>query len=249
MAADATLEREARFVVRLAHTDEDVRAAQRLRYRVFAEEMGARLAGDAAGVDEDEFDAFCDHILLIDPARAEIVGTYRVMSDEAAAELGHFYSETEFDLGGVRALPGLFELGRACVAPSVRTGVAIATLMAGVAHHLRSEGCRYVIGTSSLRVRENAAEVGTICARVARDHPSPPELRVKPHLAFAPQEDAASGTRRGRLPGLLRAYLRLGAYVCGEPAWDAAFRTADLLLLLDMKRFDGRFADRLQRAA
>ncbi len=249
MTADPALERDPRFVVRLARSDEDVRAAQRLRYRVFAEEMGARIEGDATGIDEDEFDDFCDHILLVDPARSEIVGTYRVMSAESAAELGHFYSETEFDLGGVRALPGLFELGRACIAPSVRTGIAIATLMAGVAQHLRSEGCRYVIGTSSLSVRENAAEVGRICARVARDHPSPPELRVKPHLPFATQEEADSGPRRGRLPGLLRAYLRLGAYVCGEPAWDAAFRTADLLLLLDMKKFDGRFADRLQRAA
>ena len=249
MAADAPLERDARFVVRLADSREDVRAAQRLRYRVFAGEMGARIEGDAAGVDEDEFDEFCDHLLLIDPARSEIVGTYRVMSDESAAELGHFYSETEFDLRGVRALPRLFELGRACVAPDVRTGIAIATLMAGVAQHLRSEGCRYVIGTSSLRVCENAGEVRNICARVARDHPSPPELRVKPHLPFESQEEADSRARPGRLPGLLRAYLRLGAYVCGEPAWDAAFRTADLLLLLDMKKLDGRFADRLQRAA
>lgn len=252
MAARAALDREARFTVRLADSDEDVRAAQCLRYRVFAGEMGADIDGGAPGVDEDEFDEYCDHVLLIDPAESQIVGTYRILSDDSASELGHFYSETEFELGAVRRLPRLFELGRACVAPHVRTGIAIATLMAGVAQHLRSQGCRYVIGTSSLHVLENGgdeAKVRNICARVVRDHPSPPELRVKPHNPFALGGETGLGERRGRLPGLLRAYLRLGAYVCGKPAWDPGFRTADLLLLLDMKKFDGRFADRLQRAA
>ena len=247
MGGGRPLGARARFEVRLAQTKEEVRTAQRLRYRVFSTEMGAEIDAGVPELDADEFDPHCEHLLLIEPKRSEVVGTYRILSQHGASKVGRFYSETEFDLRGVRDLPGLFELGRACVSPNVRTGMAIATLMAGVAQHLRRQQCQYVIGTSSLYVSDDAPEVRSLCSRVVREHPSPPSLRVTPHHPF--RADEAPLQRRPHLPGLLRAYLRLGAYVCGEPAWDPAFRTADLLLLLDMQRFDGRFADRLQRAA
>lgn len=247
MGGSRPLGARARFEVRLARTKEEVRTAQRLRYRVFSTEMGAEIDAGVPELDADEFDPYCEHLLLIEPTGCEVVGTYRILSRQGASKIGRFYSETEFDLGRVRDLPGLFELGRACVSPDVRTGIAIATLMAGVARYLQSQQCRYVIGTSSLYVSDDAPEVRSICSRVAREHPSPPSLRVRPRHPF--RADEIPLQRRAHLPGLLRAYLRLGAYVCGEPAWDPAFRTADLLLLLDMQRFDGRFADRLQRAA
>jgi len=222
-------------------------AAQRLRYRVFAEELGARLPSAAQAVDRDEFDAHCEHLILRDRLTDEVVGTYRILRDTAAARSGGFYSAAEFDLGGICALPRLVEVGRACVHPDYRTGTALAVLLAGLAKHIRTAGDEYVMGCASITVGEDPSPAAALCRRLVREHACPPEWRVHPYHAF--------DVRRGRdcegmsPPTLLRAYLRMGAYVCGEPSWDDAFRTADLLVLLPMARLNERYTQRLLRAA
>ena len=225
----------------------DVAAAQRLRYRVFAEELGARLPSAAEAVDRDEFDAFCEHLILRDRQTNEVVGTYRILPETAAARIGRFYSAGEFDLGGIAALPRLVEIGRACVHPAYRTGAALAVLLAGLARHIRAAGHEYVMGCASIPVGDDPGAAATLCRRLVRDYASPPEWRAYPYHAF---DVRTSGDPESiPLPTLLRAYLRMGAYVCGEPAWDDAFRTADLLILLPMARLNERYTQRLLRAA
>src|SRR5262245_17388771 len=124
----------------LACDERDIVAAQRLRYRVFREELGAQLPSAAEGVDRDDFDAHCEHLILRDRLTNEVVGTYRILRDTGAARIGGFYSAAEFDLGGIAALPRLVEVGRACVDPDYRTGTALALLLAARAKHIRPAG-------------------------------------------------------------------------------------------------------------
>jgi len=234
------------FTTLASHPDE-VAAAQRLRYRVFAEEMGARLPSAAEGVDRDEFDDHCEHLLLRDRLTHEVVGTYRILPAAAAARVGRFYAAGEFDLGSMPDLPGLVEVGRACVHADYRSGTALALLLAGLAKHIRTAGYQYVMGCASIHVGEDPGAAAILCSDLLREHMSPPEFRVSPHHRFDVR--AADRGERLALPTLLRGYLRMGAYICGEPAWDDAFRTADLLVLLPMARLNERYAQRLLRAA
>jgi putative hemolysin len=236
-----------RLVTTLAARAEDLAAAQRLRYRVFAEELGARLPTAADGVDRDEFDAHCEHLLLRNRLTREVVGTYRLLPPEGAARVGRLYAAAEFDLGDVAALPNLVEIGRACVQREYRSGMALALLLAGLARHIRARGYAYVMGCASLHVGDDPGGAALLCRDLVRDHAAPPGWRVRPRHPFDVRTSA-----RGEpmpLPALLRGYLRLGALVCGEPAWDDAFRTADLVFLLPVARMNARYADRLRRAA
>jgi len=236
-----------RLFTTLACSPDDVRAAQRLRYGVFADEMGARLPSASEGIDRDEFDAHCQHLLLRDRLTNEVVGTYRVLPSDGAATLGRFYSATEFDLGRVAALPGLVEVGRACLHPRYRSGTALAVMLAGLARHLRESGCEYVIGCASIPVGDDLAGAARLTSQLVEDHLSPPQWRVHPRTRFDVRPPAHGPAVA--VPALLRRYLRMGAYVCGEPAWDAEFGTADLLLLLPMSRMNRRYTQRFLRAA
>src|SRR5262245_15001714 len=110
----------------MAREPHEIEAAQRLRYRVFGEELGAVLPSAASGLDQDAFDPFCDHLLVRDPTCGEVVGTYRILPAERARAAGGFYTATEFDLGRLVELPGLVELGRACIDPRFRNGSVLA---------------------------------------------------------------------------------------------------------------------------
>lgn len=236
-----------RLFTTLACSADDVRAAQRLRFGVFADEMGAKLPSASEGIDRDEFDAHCQHLLLRDRLTNDVVGTYRVLSADSAATVGSFYSAHEFDLGRVGSLPGLVEVGRACLHPRYRSGAALAIMLAGLARHLRESGCEYVIGCASIPVGDDLAGTARLCSQLAEEHLSPPQWRVHPLTRFDVR--ASSTTPSLPVPALLRGYLRMGAYVCGDPAWDEEFGTADLLLLLPMSRMNRRYTQRFLRAA
>src|SRR5262245_23431000 len=120
--------RRQRLEAGIARSDEDVLAAQRLRFRVFADELGARLPDAHLGIDRDRFDPYCEHLIVRDVVAGESVGTYRILSHEQARRVGGFYSETEFHLTRVLGLRGLVELGRACVDPRHRNGTVLAFL-------------------------------------------------------------------------------------------------------------------------
>jgi putative hemolysin len=230
----------------IAREPREVEAAQRLRYRVFGEELGADLPSAASGLDQDAFDPFCDHLLVRDATSGAVVGTYRILPAERAARAGGFYTATEFDLGRVVELPGLVEVGRACVDPRFRNGAVLALLWAGLAAHLRAGGYEHVMGCASVPA-DDTRRAADVCARVLRDHAAPPEWRVTPYRPLPIEH--ANATSPSLLPPLVRGYLRMGASVCGPPAWDPAFRTADVVIVLPMQRLERRFADRFRRAA
>ena len=227
----------------LARSEAEVVEAQRLRYAVFAEELGARLAGPAPGIDEDRFDEFCDHLVVRDLAIGEVVGTYRILPPGRVESAGGYYAEQEFDIARLDHLrPGLVEVGRSCVHPDHRTGAVIALLWSGLARYALAGGYTHFIGCASIGMADGGHAAANIFRRIERSHLAPREYRVFPRCPL-PVASLADD-HPAEFPPLVKGYLRLGAYVCGAPAWDPDFNTADLAVLLPMARFDSRYARR-----
>ncbi|MBN0042874.1 GNAT family N-acetyltransferase [Streptomyces actuosus] len=230
-----------RYTVTLARDEDDVRAAQRLRHDVFAGEMGALLDTPQPGLDVDAFDAHCDHLLVRQEATGEVVGTYRLLPPQRAAIAKRLYSEGEFDLAALDPIrPGLVEVGRSCVHPGHRDGAVIGLIWAGIARYMVDRGHEWLAGCCSLPLADGGTLASATWSRVQAKHLAPEEFRVRPLLPWIPSRPGPAASRT-ELPALLRGYLRLGAWVCGEPAHDPDFGVADLYVLLSMRRVDPRY--------
>lgn len=231
---------EPRLAVGLAHSTADVADAQRLRYKVFVEEMGARVGDRATGLDADDFDSLCDHLIVRDLDTLRVVGTYRILPPDRARAIGRLYAEREFDLSRLRHLaPAMIEVGRSCVHRDYRTGSTILLLWAGLARYLRAGGFHHLIGCASVPL----ADGGRTAARVRLDlqrYLTPAEYRVFPRLPFP--FGRLEAAELAEMPPLLKGYLRVGARICGEPAWDPDFNTADFLVWLSLDNLHPRYA-------
>ena len=231
-----------RLRLEFANTLEDVREAQRLRWQVFVEEMGAKLSGNEPGLESDRFDHYCQHLLVRDSSTGRVVGCYRILTDTQAARAGGFYSQTEFDLTRILALPGrTVEVGRTCVHPEYRNGAVINLLWSGLARYMVMHRYDRLIGCASIPLNTGINSLGALWNQVSAEHLSAPDLRVLPKKRF-PAFARPQADRPVEIPALLKGYLRLGARVCGEPAWDPAFNVADLFLLLNLDDINTRYA-------
>lgn len=223
-----------------ASSEEEVIAAQRLRYSVFADEMGAKLNTPVAGVDEDEFDPFCEHLIVRDERIGRIVGTYRLLTPDAARRLGKCYTDAEFDLSNLAHLRRrMVELGRSCVAAEYRSGAVIGLLWSGLADFMVDHGFEHLIGCASISLRDGGHMAASITRRVQAKHMSPQECRVTPYNPLP--LDRLDAAVAAATPPLIKGYIRAGAWVCGDPAWDADFNTADLPMLLSMSNVSRRY--------
>ncbi|MGH3929522.1 MAG: GNAT family N-acetyltransferase [Pseudonocardiaceae bacterium] len=255
--AESTID-VARYSLLMTQEQTQVRAAQRLRHQVFAGELGAVLRSREPGLDVDEFDAYCDHLVVREDRTGEIVGTYRMLPPEAAGRAGGLYCETEFMIQGLASLrAGLVETGRSCVHPDHRTGAVVSLVWAGIARYMLLTGHRWLVGCASVPLRTLGAPDGAFAAgvwdTVRARHLAPEQYRVTPRLPWdvesaglgqgARPSDGGDGwrSRRATVPPLLRGYLRLGAWVCGPPAHDPDFGVADFLMLLCLDRMDARY--------
>jgi len=225
----------------LARSESEIREAQKLRWKIFAEELGARLRSAEPGVDRDMVDPYCEHLIVRDQDGGEVVGTYRLLTGAQARRLGGFYSDEEFDLTRLRHLQDrTVEVGRSCVHPGYRNGATIALLWAGIAQFMQRHRCEYLMGCASLGMADGGHTAASLYNRLRETSLSPIEYRVFPRCALP--LDRLDATLPAELPPLVKGYVRCGAYVCGEPAWDPDFHTADLLMLLPLSRLDGRYA-------
>jgi putative hemolysin len=224
-----------------ARSTSEIREAQRLRYKVFVEELGARINNPELGLDSDQYDQHCEHLLVRDADRGEVIGAYRLLPGPTAIKIGGFYAEQEFDLSRLRHQRAqTLELGRSCVHRDYRTGATIARLWAGIANYAMRGGYQYVIGCASLSMADGGHAAASIYRKIARQHLAPVEYRTYPRceLPLAALEREVEVAP----PALVKGYIRVGAYVCGAPAWDPDFNTADLFMLLPMARMDMRYA-------
>jgi putative hemolysin len=230
-----------RLALSLASTPKEVREVQRLRYKVFIEGQGLSALANEEGLDRDEFDEFCDHLIVRDASTLKVVGTYRMLSAAKSRRLGRFYSENEFDLGRLNNVRSrMVEAGRACIHPAYRGGSVIMLLWSGLADYMRREGCDFLVGCASMSLADGGHNAIAVYQSLLVKHAAPMEYRVTPHLPFPIHslEPAA----KPQVPPLIKGYMRSGAWLCGEPAWDPDFESADIFLMLPLANLDGRYA-------
>lgn len=225
------------------HLDE-VRQAQRLRYQVFAQEMGARLDTSLPGHDVDLFDNYCEHLLVRDAISGEVVGTYRLLTPAQACRVGSTYSDLEFDLTRLRDLrKRMVELGRSCVHPEYRQGGVIMALWGALAEFMVRNRLDTMIGCASIPMLHNGMPSGDAAASIWRQlktsHLAPIEHHVRPRLPLPVERLDSSLTVEP--PALIKGYLRLGAKVLGAPAWDPDFNTADLPMMMRINDLPARY--------
>ncbi len=244
------------YEIRLARDAQDLRASQRLRYAVFVEELG----GDGPLIDHegrlegDEFDPLYDHLVLIDASKAPesldyVVGAYRLLRSDRAAEIGRFYCDAEYDLAPLRASGRrLLELGRSCVHPDHRGGAAMLMLWNALADYVLAHEIEVLFGVASFHGTD-PERLKMPLARLHHHHLAPEALRPRARPEQFQRMDllpAGALDRRAALaemPNLIKAYLRLGGFV-GEGAFiDRPFNTTDVLLLMDTKAMSEKHRD------
>ena len=248
---------EPRYSLLLSTDPIHVKAAQRLRYDVFSTEPGFALTGQDAGLDVDRFDEHCDHLLVREENSGELVGCYRMLSPNGAIAAGGLYTATEFDIRALDSLrPSLVEMGRAVVRSDHRNGAVVLLMWAGILAYLDRCGYDYVTGCVSVPVKGNAGDgeppgtqIRGVRDFVLRRHGAPPNYQVRPHRPVkidGRSLDEIPPPARPVIPPLMRGYLRLGARICGEPAYDADFGVGDFPALLDKRQADTRYLRRLR---
>ncbi len=223
------------YATRLARDADEVRAAQSLRFQVFNLELNEGLQESyATGLDEDPFDAICEHLIVEHLPSATIVGTYRLQTGRSAAGHLGFYCAQEFEFQIFEPLrEKMIELGRACVHPQHRNLAVLGLLWRGIADYACRNEARYLFGCSSI-TSQNPAEGASAYADLCRRNLAPLPWRTRPLPAWECALDRLAD-ELVEIPKLLRAYLALGAKICGPPALDRQFKTIDFLTMLDLE--------------
>ena len=233
-----------RYKLRLAESIADRDAACRLRFKVFNIELGKGLESSyQTGLDTDQFDLFCEHLIVEDKADRRIVGTYRMQSGMTAAQNLGYYSEQEFDFSPYQAMRGeILELGRASIDREHRTPEVLTLLWRGIAQYATDMQLRYLIGCSSLNSVD--PREGWQMYRQLENYRIAEGLQTLPSEGFAcpgetvddePGLASETATEPTKVPKLLKTYLAIGARICSAPAWDREFGTIDFLTLLDLR--------------
>jgi putative hemolysin len=250
-----------RYRVKLAETEAEREAAQRLRYRVFVEEMGAHATPEEAAErrEWDDFDPFFDHLILLslDPGIADpldrVVGVYRLMRSEVAEAGPGFYGASEYDLSPIAgAGRASVELGRSCVAPEHRGGPAMHLLWNGLASYVLEREIELLFGVASFHGTD-PAPLAEALSYLHPEHLAPPDLRVRAQSAhyldmnLMPLERIDAARALQAIPPLIKAYLRVGGFVGDGAFVDADFNTIDVCVVMDTARMTERYSSFYQR--
>jgi putative hemolysin len=223
-----------------------IKEAQALRFRVFAKEMGAKLKTESEGLDYDEVDSYCDHLIVYDNVNKKIVGYTRLLNQDQAERLGRFYSQSEFHLDQVLTLPGRFlEIGRTCVDPDYRGSAVLTTLWSALVQYALEGQFNYLIGCASITPGPNGFAINEVYRNIDIKNIAPSSLHVSPSIKV-PNELRCERDESG-IPPLLKAYFRFGAVVCGEPCWDEDFNCMDLFMLLPLDQLQARYSKHYMR--
>ncbi|MBO6504847.1 MAG: GNAT family N-acetyltransferase [Kordiimonadaceae bacterium] len=261
MAGAPSYVRQGSIEVRLARSLKEIKAAQKLRYQIFYEEMHAKpdWRMRLTRRDIDQYDIFCDHLLVLDhdrPKGKRIVGTYRLLRQEVANEHAGFYSSGEYDLAPLmtesfRAQIGegrqLLELGRSCVHKDYRANSTINMLWKGIATYLNDHDIAYMFGCASFE-GTNPADFKEPMAYLYHNHLVPDDFKVKAlddqfvdmNTAAADEIDVRQARRA--LPPLIKGYLRLGCFIGDGAVVDEQFGTTDVFILLPVENIAKRYS-------
>lgn len=250
--------------VRLAQTRAEIRLAQRLRYQVFYEEMSAKPSGLAKfrRLDEDDFDARCDHLLVVDVSKPEVrrkgrapmpvvVGTYRVLRQDVAERHQGFYTAREYDIAPLIASKPdkrFVELGRSCVLAPYRTKRTVELLWHGLWTYVRENDIDVMFGCASFEGTNLRAHAMAL-SYLHQTATAPIEWRCRAResqyqpMALLPDTDIDAKAAAKTLPPLIKAYVRVGAFVGDGAVIDRQFGTTDVLIVLPVERIKPRYLE------
>ena len=237
-----------KYTVKLAESLREIQKALRLRFEVFNLELNEGLSSSTeVGFDSDVFDTFCDHLIVVENSTSTVVGTYRLLRNERAEKHIGFYSEGEFDVKKLKSLSGnSLEVGRSCVAKAHRSSTVINLLWSGISRYVELFDIDRLFGCVSLHTKD-PKEISLITEYIRRNYFSPEQYRVTPlpqctmNLPSVDEKTFSLVNVFHRLPPLLKGYLRLGAVVCSEPAYDKDFGTVDFFILVEKNRITERY--------
>lgn len=239
---DELLCQSTRIHVAIARSERRIAQALELRARVFRENA-PHVAKAHARHDDDIFDPWCTHLVAIDPARDEVVGTYRILTPEAARELGCRYAEQEFWLTRLDPLRHeIVELGRACVDPDYRGGTSLMLMWTGLSRWLSGKHYTHLMGCVSVSLKDGPETVWRLYQHLMPTYDAGESFRVWPLQRLKRLEPASHEDIE--IPSLLRAYLRAGAMIMGEPCVDFELDCADFPVILPLEQLDQRFRQR-----
>lgn len=229
------------FEIIWANTLSEVAQAQALRYEVFQQDFGIEFSNSKNGLDIDEFDEHCEHLLVRSVDSRRIVGTYRVLSPQAAARCGKLYSDNEFILDALKPLRSqLVEVGRSCVHPDFRQGAVILALWRGLGQYIKKHQYRWMLGCTSVSLSDGGALAGVLTHYFAEAKNLQSNFKAEPIHTLPTITNPELGNVV--LPPLLKAYISMGAKICGTPAHDKEFNSADFLTLLDCRNMSSAYA-------
>ncbi|TAN44535.1 MAG: GNAT family N-acetyltransferase [Nitrospirae bacterium] len=235
----------ARLIVKRAESYAEMEAAMRLRFEVFNLELNEGLqASYLTGMDTDEYDEYCDHIIVMDTEKDMVVGAYRLLPGSRAERGPGFYSETEFELSAIKRIEGeKVELGRACVRHAYRGSATLNLMWSGIARYIEEHRIGHLFGCGSIHTI-NPLLVSGIYSYLKTRYLTGERFRVTPIKrvpGFDPDAPFDKKAVAEQMPPLLSAYLRLGARIAGEPALDEQFGVSDLLIILDRDKILDRY--------
>lgn len=242
--------------VRLARGNDDIEAAQDLRYRVFYEEMGASPSKEAAllKLDRDAFDATAEHLLVVDHSLGgSVVGTYRLMRGRISDQKGRFYTSREYDISNLTEIRGeVLELGRSCVDPRFRSRATMSLLWKGIAAYVFAHDIQLMFGCASLPGSDPRAHAAAL-SYLHHHHRAPEALRPRAlpshhvDMNMLPPFEIDTKQALNNLPPLIKGYLRLGGWVGEGAVIDKQFNTTDVCVIVSMESLAGKYFRHYQR--
>ena len=231
---------------------EEIKEVQKLRYDVFCEEYNVTLPTttywNGNPIDADEIDEGCLHLVVREGQTLEPVGYTRVLTKDMAQKLGGFYSEHEFDIHNIKNIEdNTMEIGRTCIHPDYRNGATIAVLWSKLAKFMMDNNYQYLFGCASISLADGGTSFATVMPNLLSAHLCHESLRVSPKLPIDLQ--ASPCQTKDQLPPLLKAYMKMGAKICGDACWDPEFNVADVFVVLDLDQISNRYAKRFLKAS
>jgi len=231
---------ESPLIARVTTDPEEIHQALQLRFKVFAEDMGANVKSANEGIDKDHFDDFCHHLIVKDVINDQVVGYSRIITSDMLEQTGGFYSATEFDLSQVvKPNSTYMEIGRTCVDPDFRSGAVIGLLWSGIAQFMTANNLDYLMGCASISMADGGTKALAIIDHLREKHFTDESTRATPKIGLPKMQVNLNG--KELMPPLLKAYLRIGAKICGEAFLDKDFNVADVLILLPKEDINQRY--------
>lgn len=239
---NSSVQRQSHLGIKVAQTSSEIEQALRLRYTVFVEEEKNMRLVNEERLERDNFDTYCDHLIVTDLENDQVVGTYRLLPGERAVANIGFYSESEFQLASFQPYKiHTLELGRSCIAPEFRGSRVIQMLWEGIANYIHNSGHHYLIGCASILLMD-IDDLNQIYTLLRHKGIITDRYGIEPHPTHRIQglaELAADFNEKEvfhKLPPLMKGYQWLGAEIGGEPAYDEIFNTIDFFILLEKDR-------------